>query len=598
MEQLQLFRTEISEFRSVCNRTGMECMALLFDAGVDASGQVKIRRAVETLRQAYQSIAKRQDIVLRHAAPTVRETLSTELFTGIELGHERIVEQLRLLGDCLARRRRDPRRHDGAQLVGAELNRLIGTDLSNDVATILSAVDDCLATSEVAQTSLAFTDELTGLPNRRALYAMADRLWQGTKTIESFILLRFDLDRFKQINDSHGHAAGDAALSRAADIMRETITADDFVARVGGDEFVMLLGNQEDASAASQQTEELIARISAPFDWAGESLSHGMSVGLVPVKKGQEISLDRLLHESDIALYAAKSAGRGQHLFYSEHMLTQRTVDNTLFLEIEAGLERGEFVPYFQPQVEGRTGRLAGVEALARWMHPTRGVLSPYHFLQTIEQRNLSQTLDRTISQLAFDAFRRWQANGLHVPCISVNVSANRLQNPYLGQELVDLAAEFSIPHDYISLEILETAMIDASNVEIINNARRLSELGFRIELDDFGTGHASVANLRHFHVDRIKIDKSFIRSIDMQADLAKITTAIIGLAHSLRVDALAEGVETPEERLILNALGCDQIQGFGVARPMPSDEFEAWVARTQSQRELDLRELLPAKSA
>ena len=235
MEQLQRFRCEIVEFRSVCNRAGMEGLALILDNDRPTLAQVQIRRAVEALRKAHQVIAARQDVVLQCAAPAVRETLSMELFDGIEMGKERIVEQLRQLADCMGSHRLDPRDPEGARLAATELRRLINKELAADVKRAIRAIDECLSTSEVAETSLAFTDELTGLPNRRALYALADRMWEGARTREPFILARFDLDHFKQINDTHGHAAGDAALTRAAGIMQEMISADDFVARVGGE---------------------------------------------------------------------------------------------------------------------------------------------------------------------------------------------------------------------------------------------------------------------------------------------------------------------------------------------------------------------------
>ena len=296
------------------------------------------------------------------------------------------------------------------------------------------------------------------------------------------------------------------------------------------------------------------------------------------------------MNNADLALYTAKNAGRGTHRFFTPNLRTQYEEKEELQAQIREGLEAGEFVPFFQPQVEGRSGKIVGLESLARWHHPVRGLLTPFHFLDAANDAGVLEQLDRHLLEQTFSAVHEWRSKGLDIPQISINLTAARLLEVDLVESLVFEVDKADLCPSMVGLEILESAMIDNNSRQMIENVGSLSEAGFNVELDDFGTGHASISNLRNFKVDRIKIDRSFVKDVHLYSELAKITSAMIGLAHSLRVDALAEGVETPEERLVLNALGCDHIQGFGVSRPMPGSDIPLWIRKTQKTRKLPPR--------
>lgn len=451
-----------------------------------------------------------------------------------------------------------------------------------DMRTVLKAA---VQIAHMLDRDLAFTDELTSLPNRRGLYAIESHVAAAIAAGQQVTLLQFDLDRFKQVNDSLGHAAGDVTLCRVAGILRNALRAKDFVARIGGDEFVLLFFNEMSEVDIAGRASDIVESIAVPFSHREKTIKIGATVGIATSRMENCQTLDRLLNNADLALYSAKAHEKGGARLFAPQMRTRLEETETIVEQILAGIQGEQFVPYFQPQVEGRTGKLVGLETLMRWLHPERGVLTPIHFLKIAEQQGLLDRMEDVVNRRALTAMRRWQDQDLPIPQVSINLTAERLNRTELVTQLTRSVADVGLLPGQIGLEILESAMIEVESGNIIRNIRDLSQRGFRIELDDFGTGHASIANLRHFKVDRIKIDRSFVKDVHLYNELSKITGAMIGLAHSLRVDALGEGVETPEERLVLNALGCDHIQGFGVARPMPEAEVDIWVRRTQRSR-------------
>lgn len=472
----------------------------------------------------------------------------------------------------------------------SELVQFVSVDLDSVFGTVVSAA--CLVadmgTMDVQKQAL--TDPLTGLPNRRALHDLTVQMASNGWPHEQIAILQIDLDRFKLVNDTLGHAAGDAALCHAAEAIVSQLRPEDFVARIGGDEFVMVVFGAFTEAVLSQRAEALIAAVSRPFLYEDKDCRIGGSVGIAHARIADGVPLERLMTRADLALYAAKSAGRGLHRIYQPGLRTLHIELKELQSDIRDGLRRGDFEPFFQPQVDGRTGALVGLEALARWRHPVRGLLTPFHFLEAAADARLLDDLDHHIMDRTFATYRGWLDDGLPIPKISINLTSHRLVDGDLADKLVLAADRHGLEPWQVSLEILESVMIEKNADVMIDNIRSLSRAGFCVELDDFGTGHASISNLRNFKVDRIKIDKSFVKDVHIYSELAKITAAMIGLAHSLRVDALAEGVETPEERMVLNALGCDHIQGFGVSRPMPSGEVGDWIRRTQRPRVLPPR--------
>ena len=424
----------------------------------------------------------------------------------------------------------------------------------------------------------ALTDELTGLPNRRALRKhlkeFCDVDCDGHVVLN---VLHVDLDNFKNINDSYGHAIGDQVLKKSAEIIKSTMRPTDFVGRTGGDEFVVVLADDVATEAASQVAQRIVANLSEPLRVAGHTCQIGASVGLNTCINPNQHDLDQIIIDADRALYEAKTAGRGQYKTFDHSMRSRYDRINALGAEIIDAIEADQFAPFFQPKVKIETGDLWGVEALARWQHPKFGTLSAGHFLSAAQQTNPISRLDDTIMCKAFRAVTAWESQGLRVPHVSINVTSARLSDPGFIELLLASAAQAGILPSRVGLEILETVLIEDTSKQLITNIEKLSELGFIIELDDFGTGHASISNLRRIPVDVVKIDRSLISGIAADSGLRGITGSVVELLNSLGIKPLAEGVESAAEVAILKELKCDIVQGYHIARPMPFDDLIAW---------------------
>jgi len=468
-----------------------------------------------------------------------------------------------------------------------ELTHLVSHELSEANASIAASAHLVARMGRKEIELDAMVDHLTGLPNRRALYDLLCRTESTGWPHDKVALLHVDLDHLKHINEKLGQSAGDAALKHAAEKLVEYAGKDGYVARLGGDEFVMILFRGLTKQELSQCADGLLASISEPFLYEGKEHRIGASIGIVCGEEADGLALDRYLLNADLAVSTVKEMRRGSFRFFTPNLRAERDEKQALYDQIREGLDAQQFEPHFQPQIDGRTGKVVGFEALARWHHPTRGLLAPVHFPKAADEAGLLERLDNHIMDRAFLALRDWRAGGFHAPQVSINLTSARLQKFDLVETILFAVDAKDLSPEDIGIEILESAMIDESSDQLVANIHSLSDAGFKVELDDFGTGHASISNLRNFTVDRIKIDRSFVTDVHLYPELSKITAAMISLAHSLRVDALAEGVETPEERLVLNALGCDHIQGFGVARAMPGEEVTEWVAKTQKPKSL-----------
>jgi diguanylate cyclase (GGDEF)-like protein len=474
-----------------------------------------------------------------------------------------------------------------AQADLCELVTLVQCQLADANNSVLAAVNFIVATARTDIEKLAHIDVLTGLPNRRAL---EDELFlrETTGLHEGAVaIMHVDLDTFKKINDSMGHAAGDAALTNAADTMASSMGNNKFLARVGGDEFALMLFGPNTEEVLAQRAEQIIASISTPFIFGGKRNRIGASIGIATKVKSDGISLAKCLNNADLALYQAKNEGRGTFRFFTPSLRTQSDQKDELQSQIREGIDTQQFEPFFQPQVEGRTGKIVGLESLARWHHPKRGILVPFHFSDAAQEAGLLEKLDEYLMARTFAAMRRWLDDGIDIPQVSINLTGSRLLEVDLVDTMLFATDKANVEPSMIGIEILESAMIDSNSKQMLDNITALADAGFKLELDDFGTGHASISNLKNFKVDRIKIDRSFVKDVHLYSELSKITGAMIGLAHALRIDALAEGVETPEERLVFNALGCDHFQGYGVSPPMPESEIPRWFKRTQGKKAL-----------
>jgi len=410
-------------------------------------------------------------------------------------------------------------------------------------------------------------DSLTGLPNRRFL---DEKVLNDDADIVPSALIHIDLDRFKHINDTLGHAAGDAMLTHAAQVLRENCRERDVVARVGGDEFIIAIMTPTKNTALSALATRIIEQMRQPVPYERQKCRFGASAGIAVNTPDDAVPAKQLLINADIALYRAKNLGRNRFEFFDATLKAEILSNKKLADEILTGLERQEFLPYFQPQFDAQTLDITGVEALARWKHPKRGLLAPLSFLGTAEELNVVSLIDRTILEQTLWQSARWEAAGIIIPKKSVNVSAGQLQDPELINRLDDLP----IKPGELSFELLESIFLDDQNEIVASNIQRLTAMGIDIEIDDFGTGYASIISLLQLRPARLKIERRLIAPITSSASQRQLVSSIIEIGKSLGIKVVAEGVETRDHVAILRELGCDTLQGYALGRPMPTDVF------------------------
>jgi diguanylate cyclase (GGDEF)-like protein/PAS domain S-box-containing protein len=451
-------------------------------------------------------------------------------------------------------------------------------NLSDEITHFVAIFSDITQIKQHQQRleHLAHFDALTQLPNRILL---ADRLQlamaQTEREQKMLAVCYLDLDGFKPVNDEYGHAAGDRMLIEVAQRLRQCVRAGDTVSRLGGDEFVLLLAGVSDVHECDHAASRVLAALAAPFAISGNSIVISASIGvtLYPVDGSDA---DTLLRHADQAMYTAKQAGRNRfHLFDPESDRRARARRDEIS-RIRQGLAECEFVLHYQPKVNMREGRVLGAEALIRWQHPEQGLLAPAQFLPAIEGSDVDILVGEWVLEEGLTQLEKWQAEGLNL-VLSVNISGTHLQSPTFVEKLGKLlAAHPLISPNCLELEILETAALDdmAMAADIFVACRRL---GVSFALDDFGTGYSSLTYFRRLPADTLKIDQSFVRDMLDDPDDMAIVEGVIGLTKAFGRTVIAEGVETPEHGMILLQLGCDQAQGYGIARPMPGPDFPAW---------------------
>ncbi|AGB45263.1 diguanylate cyclase (GGDEF) domain-containing protein [Mesorhizobium australicum WSM2073] len=460
-------------------------------------------------------------------------------------------------------------RNDTPRMIGAEWDVTSDVVLNENLVRERQLSELRNAELEVAKARIehvALHDSLTGLPNRRYL---DDMLATSTRPGERTALLHLDLDRFKQINDTLGHAAGDAMLMHASKVITANAGRADFVARIGGDEFVVICARRDDAELAAL-ADRIIEEMRQPVDFRGHQCRFGVSIGIA-TNTGEGLDARQLLVNADLALYRAKSRGRNRYEFFndelqSEIVETKRTAD-----EILGGLERNEFIVFYQPQFDAGTLEIVGVEALARWQHPTRGILGPDVFLRVAEELNVVALIDRTVLKRALADFERWQLQHLDIPHVSVNVSARRLED----KDLIDGLRKLNIGEGTVSFELVESIFLDENDDLVAWNIEHIKDLGIDIEIDDFGTGYASIVSLLKLQPRRLKIDRQLITPITSSLPQRRLVSSIIEIGKSLGIEVVAEGVETMEHARILKDLGCDLLQGYALGRPMDAKALE-----------------------
>ncbi|WP_339949183.1 EAL domain-containing protein [uncultured Albimonas sp.] len=428
----------------------------------------------------------------------------------------------------------------------------------------------------------ALQDGLTGLPNRRAydraFGARIEAAREGSGPSDA-ILVRLDLDHFKTVNDTMGHEAGDRVLRQVAASLRNGLRQADFLARIGGDEFSILLAPGTTPEAA----EELVARIHASLDEPvlhdGRPCRFGASFGIAHTEALGETGVELQVF-ADAALYRAKEGGRSRLEMFTPELHRGILTDRRLAVQIQDAIDRDEFTPFFQPQVRARDRGLHGAEVLLRWRHPHRGLLGPPDFLRVAEQLRLVPRIDRRLMERSREVLDRWAAAGFIAPRLSFNMSAGRIRDP----DVVETSRLIGAGPTRIAMELLESTLVEEESDLFRFNLDRIREAGIAIEIDDFGSGHASIVGLTQVAPDALKIDRRLVAPVAENARSRKLIRAILEIAQTLGISTVAEGVETEAQARVLAELGCDVLQGYHFGAPMAEDDFldfaRAWPAR------------------
>jgi diguanylate cyclase (GGDEF)-like protein/PAS domain S-box-containing protein len=422
----------------------------------------------------------------------------------------------------------------------------------------------------------SYHDVLTGLPNRAALAGRFEQ--EIARARDGGALLAvclFDLDHFRQINDTGGHALGDEVLKQVASRLHDFAGNDHYVARLGGDEFVLLLRDHGDKAGVERTLERLMLALTRGYQAGSRTVPLTASAG-VALYQGSDVSADNLLRHADQALYQAKVEGRRKVHFFDAVLDEQVRTHHNRRTEVRDALLAGRLCLYYQPKVDMRHGRVVGMEALLRWRHPQRGILGPAEFLPAVEHTDLIADIGEWVLREALQQLTAWGAQGQQWG-VSVNIAARHFQRPDFVRRLRAILDEFpAVPPRLLELEILESsALHDVNHVRSI--MQECQALGIRFALDDFGTGYSSMAYLKRLPADVLKVDQSFVRNMLVDRDDLHLVSAVIGLARAFNRGVIAEGVETAEHGALLIRLGCDLAQGYGIARPMPAGDVPAW---------------------
>ncbi|MCI4663752.1 MAG: EAL domain-containing protein [Neomegalonema sp.] len=428
----------------------------------------------------------------------------------------------------------------------------------------------------------ALIDPLTGLYNRRGLEReLRQRMEQGLATGEGVAALHIDLDRFKEINDKHGHAAGDHVLTHVGAELRDKTRHGDFVARIGGDEFVVLCRAKGAHAGLRELGQRIVAALSKPINFEGATCAIGASIGVDVISAG-DVGDDplRLLVNADIALYRAKEAGRGRVEFFNDELRREVLRAKALGDNLADALRRDELEAFFQPQVSVATGEVVAVEALARWRHPELGLLTPETFMPVAERMKLTHAVDDAILRKGLTATEKWAARGISPPQLAVNVSAQRLEDPTLLQQLSMIEA----PRSAVVFELQEGLLLEDTGETAQRLARQLETLGVDVEIGNFGVGGASLNCLLSLRPKRIKITRELVaRLLSSEAHQEQIQ-AIVHVAAALGIETTAEGVENKAQADLLTEMGCHRLQGFYFGRPVTADAlFEILFAQDQA---------------
>lgn len=415
----------------------------------------------------------------------------------------------------------------------------------------------------------AFHDRLSGLPNRALLLDRIGRAVEVAKRDDGYLFaaLFLDLDRFKVVNDSLGHLLGDELLLAIADRLKNCLRYGDTLARLGGDEFAILFEDVKDISDVTRAAEQIHQALQSSFKLSGQEIFISASIGIALNSNERP---EDLLRNAETAMYRAKAAGRARYQIFDQEMHARAITLLQLEADLRRALAEQEFQVYYQPIVSLTHGQIEGAEALLRWQHPERGLISPASFIPLAEETGLITPIGEWVLQTVCAQQQNWRAQGLPLLSVAVNISACQFRDQDLTHLLDQVLSSSSLPAQSLKLEITETTAM--KNIDFsIATLQQLKTRGLEIVIDDFGTGYSSLTYLKRFPINVLKIDQSFIQGITTNADDAMITAAIIGLAHNLKLKVIAEGVETEEQLAFLRSQQCDEAQGYLFSKPVPA---------------------------
>jgi diguanylate cyclase (GGDEF)-like protein/PAS domain S-box-containing protein len=444
---------------------------------------------------------------------------------------------------------------------------------------------------------MAQHDTLTNLPNRTLLQ---DRLTQAIATASRnasrIAVLFLDLDGFKHINDSLSHAIGDRLLQFVAKRLLAAVRTSDTVCRLGGDEFVILLSEVAHAGDAGVKAGKILSALSAPFEMDQITLRITGSIGVTTYPEDGQ-SAELLIRNADLAMYQAKEKGRSNYQFYEKGMNVRAVERQSIEGDLRFALERDEFILHYQPKIDLKTGEITGVEALIRWQHPQRGLVGPMQFISVAEDCGLMLPIGKWVLRESCRQAKVWQDDGLPAIEMAVNVSSVEFRNDKFLEGISTILKETGLEAKYLELELTESVLMQHAEFSV-PVLRNLKAMGVRLAIDDFGTGYSSLSYLRQFPIDTLKVDQSFIHEINAETDEATIISAVINMGCRLKHRVIAEGVETAEQLAFLRAHGCDEVQGYYFAQPMPALEtaklLELGMPMTRIERGLK-RQVFPS---
>jgi diguanylate cyclase (GGDEF)-like protein/PAS domain S-box-containing protein len=426
---------------------------------------------------------------------------------------------------------------------------------------------------------LAQHDPLTRLPNRARLHQlMTDALSQAFAQRESLAILSVDIDHFKAVNDSLSHHAGDLLLCEMAQRLRSTVRPQDVVARMGGDDFVVVLTGDPTPQEAEAMATQLCQAVEAPCDIEGTQLVVSLSMGIAMFPDNGETP-EKLLSNAEAAMHMAKDIGRRPFQFYTATLESRSTRMLMQEQELRRAVEQGEFELHYQPQIATADGALTGLEALVRWRHPQRGLVYPNEFIGLAESLGLISEVGRWVLRQACRQVKDWQNAGFPVVPVAINLSAQEFLQRDVAQDVAEALWETGLDARYLHIELTESTLMQSGG-QMSDTLHALKALGVSLAIDDFGTGYSSLAYLRRHPIDKIKIDRSFVTDVPHDPDATAIVNAIVQMSHSLHLQIVAEGVETQEQLDLLRSLDCTAAQGYLISRPLPAEQTLAWMSQ------------------